>query len=139
MKNHPANDPSPKTLSFSPLVPAGGEGNGDASVLKKVVLRLFSKSSRQIMPPPRTVDREAAASPIFKWNAVSRYDVDAYGRPRVLSKWEIILHGLAWPAVAGVVIGFGLAIALLVIQNPSTLDARESAGQPQVALQEVAP
>ena len=135
MKNHPANDPYPKTLSFSPFV----SGTDDVSVLKKAVLRLLPKSSRQIMPPPGTANREAAARSIFKWNAVSRYDVDAYGRPRILSKWEVIFHALAWPVVAGSVIGFGLAIFLVAVQDPSPLKPQEKSGQPQVALQEVEP
>ena len=137
MKNHPANDPYPKTLSYSPFV----SGTDDFSVLKKAVLRLFPKSSRRIIPSPRTADREAAAaSSIFKWNAVSRYDVGVYGQPRILSKWEVILHALAWPAIAGVVIGFGVVIAPLVIHNSAAPKPQESAGQPQVAAwQEEAP
>ena len=139
MKNHPTNDNYQKTLSFSPFVSGGDAGAGDVSVLKKAVLRLFSKSLRRIMPSPRTADREAAARPIIDPSVVSRYDVDDFGRPRILSKWEVILHALAWPAVAGVVIGFGLVISLIVIHNSSALEPREKAGQLQIASKEVEP
>ncbi len=135
MKNHPANDPYPKTVSLSLFASVAD----DVSVLNKTVLRLFAKSSRQAMPTPRPASREAAASSLFKWNAVSPYDVDAYGRPRILSRWEVVLHALAWPTVAGVAIGFGLAIALLAIDNSSTLKEREKAGQTHVESQEAAP
>jgi hypothetical protein len=46
-------------------------------------------------------------------SVVSRYDLDFYGRPRILSTWEIVAHELARPILLGVALGFGLAISLL--------------------------
>jgi len=124
MKNHSSTDNYHEALPFSPFV----TGADDDSVLKKAVLRLLSKNSRQITPSPRTADREIAARPIAEQRVVSRYHLNDYGHPRVLAEWEVILHALAWPVMIGVVIGFGLAISLIVIHNPSTL-------QPQVTWQ----
>ena len=95
MKNPPANDHEPKTLSFSPFVSSA--------------------------------------------SAVSRYHVDVYGRPRILSKWEVTLYALARPVVIGAVVGLGLAIALLVIHNSAMPSSREKTGCPQVASLEAAP
>lgn len=136
MENHPANDNYQKTLSFSPC--GAGMCVGDVPFFKKMILRLFLKSSRQIMPSSKTIHREATARSIFKCNAASPYEVDDFGQPRILSRWEVILYALAWPAVIGVVIGFGVAIALLVIHNSSRLEPQESASQSQVGLQEEA-
>jgi hypothetical protein len=43
---------------------------------------------------------------------VTRYDLDPYGRPRVLSRGEILFHVLAWATIAGVSLGFLVAILL---------------------------
>ena len=67
---------------------------------------------------------------------VSRYHVDVYGRPRILSRWEIILHALAWPVVVGVLIGYMLAISLFVIHNFSMLKMQKTAAKPPVESQE---
>ena len=137
MKNYPSNDPYPKTLSFSSFVSDGGADNNDASVLKKVVALLLSKRWHQITASPRTARREAA--PIIEPSVVSRYKVDDYGRPRILSKAEIIFYDVARWTVIAVVIGYGLAIALVVIHNSSALKPQEKVSQQQVALQEVEP
>lgn len=139
MKNHPSNDNHQRTLSFSPSVSGVDAGISAGSVLKTKVVRLFSKSLRRIMPSSRTAGREAAAKPIIEQRVVSRYHFDDYGHPRILSEWQIILHALAWPVLVGVVIGFALAISLLLIHHPSTPKPQESASQPQVTGQEEAP
>ncbi len=48
---------------------------------------------------------------------VCRYEPDMYGRPRVLSRWEAVLHSIARPVVVAVVIGYGLAILLIATQH----------------------
>jgi len=133
MNNYPSNDNGRETLSFSTFVShtnvvsgTGGDNNDD-SALKKAIEQLFS------------AHQKTAPSPLFKWNAVSRHEVNAYGRPRILSKWEVILHALALPVVIGVVIGYGLAISVLALHNPSTFQPRDKAGQSQVASLEVVP
>jgi hypothetical protein len=72
-------------------------------------------------------------------SAVSRHPIDIYGQPRILARWEGILYALAWPVVVGVVIGFGLIIALLVIRDPSTSQSQKKAGESRVASLEAAP
>ncbi len=42
----------------------------------------------------------------------TRYDRDAYGHPRALTRGEILFHVLAWATIVGVSIGFLAAIAL---------------------------
>jgi len=140
MQNHPSNDNYEQMLSFSPSVRGVDAGIGDDSVLKTKVMRLFSKSLRRIRPSSRTADREfIAAEPLAEPRVVSRYHVDTYGRPRILSKWEITLHALAWPVVVAVACSFGLAIFVLAAHNSSTLKPQESASQSLVESQEAAP
>jgi len=139
MKNHPSNDHYQKTLSFFRFASGDGMGSDDVSVLRMWLVRLLSKSLPRLLSSSRTAHREAAFGPIFEWNAVSRYDVDDYGRPRILSRWEVILHALALPAIAGVMIGFGLAIALLAVHNDSTPKPQGKVSQPQVAFLDAEP
>jgi hypothetical protein len=139
MNNSSSNDNFPKTLSFFPFVSDGGVDNNDTSVMKRVTVRLLSKRARQVAPFSWTARREASASPIVERRALSPYHVDDYGRPRILSKAEIFIHDVARWTVIAVVIGYALAIALVVIHNSSALKPHEKINKPQVALQEVEP
>jgi hypothetical protein len=115
MNNHPLSNNYHPAFPFSPFGPDAGFGSGyDASVFKREVVQVSSH---------RTADREAAADPIVDQRVVSRYDNDVYGRPRILSRWEVILHALAWPVVIGMSIGYILVISLFVVHNFSTLKA----------------
>ena len=137
MNNPPSNDPYQKTFSFSSFVSDSGVGNDEVSILKKAVMLLLSKRSRQIASSAQMAHREA--TPIIEPSVVSRYKVDDFGRPRTLSKCEVILHTMAWPAVIAVVIGYGLTIFLVVIHNSSALKSQEKVSQPQVAFQQEEP
>jgi hypothetical protein len=132
MNNHPSTDNYNQTLPFSTF-------GSDASVLKMSVLRLSSENLRQVASSPRMAHREAAADPIVELRVVSRYHVDIYGRPRILSKLEVTLYAPARPVAIGVVIGFGLAITLLAIHNPSTFNPHKTTGQPPVTSLETEP
>jgi hypothetical protein len=132
MNNHPLSDNYNQTLPFSTF-------GGDGSVSRKAVLWLSSKSLRPNEPSLDTAHRAAAAEPVAELRVVSRYHVDIYGRPRILSKLEVTLYALARPVVIGVVIGFGLAISLLAIHNPSTLNPHETTGQSSVTSLETEP
>jgi len=138
MKTDSANDHYPRALSFPAFV-SGGNGDDDVSVLKRAVARLFLTRSRHATPSFPMACREAAARPIIEAMVVSPYKVDDYGRPRTLSRLEILLHAMAWPVVIAVVIGYGLAISFTVIHNPSTLQLREKIAQSQLASQELEP
>ena len=137
MNNHSSNESYQKTLSFSPFISGGGPGN--VSVSQIPVWRWSLKSLRQIMASPRTAPREAAARTIVERRVVSRYSVDDYGCPRILSKWEVTLHALALSTVVGVVIGFGLVILLVAIHNFSTLKPQGKTGYALVISQEETP
>jgi len=63
---------------------------------------------------------------------VSRYDVDVYGQPRILSGFEVFLRNLVVSITVAAAIGCVLAIAVLVIHDPSILKLREPATQPPV-------
>jgi hypothetical protein len=54
----------------------------------------------------------------------SRYHVDAYGRPRPLSRREVILHGLAWPVMIGVIIGYCVAITVAAVHHVGTVGSQ---------------
>jgi len=137
MTNPSSNDNFPKTLSFFPFVSDGG-ADDEVPVLKQVVVRLLSKRASQIASSPRPAHRETA--PIIEPCVVSRYKVDDYGRPRILSKAEIIIHDAARWTVIAVIIGYALAISLVVIHNPSMLQPQQKATQAQeFALQELEP
>ena len=139
MNNHPLSDNYNQTLPFSPFVSGAGVDVGDASVSRRAVLWFSSKTSRQIEPTLDPALREAIDRPIIEPVVVSRYHVDVYGRPRILSKWEVILHALAWPVMFGVVIGYSLAISLVVMGNFSSERPQEKADQPYVTSLEVEP
>ena len=138
MKTHPSKDGYQETLSFSSAVAGVGMSVGvnHASVWKAAVLRWCSKTFGLAARPPETEDREETAGPVFESTVLSRYEVDDYGQPRPLSKVERLLHALAWPVVAGAVIGFGLGVALLAFHASSALPPPEKSNPPQVALQE---
>jgi hypothetical protein len=134
-----SNDPYPKTLSFSAFDSDADAGIDEVFVLKKAVVLLLSKRSRQIASSPGMACWEAIASPIIEPSVVSRYKVDDFGRLRTLSKAEIIVHSVARWMVIAVVIGYGLAISLVVIHNSSALKSQEKVSQPHVAFQEEEP
>jgi hypothetical protein len=135
-----SNDNYQKTLSFSSFFSGNGGDDNDISILKKAAERLLSKRARHIAPSLRTTRCEAVASPVIEPSVVSPYKVDDYGRPRILSNAEIVLHDVARWTVIAVMIGYGLAIALVAIQNFSALQPRQVASQPrQVASQETEP
>jgi len=69
---------------------------------------------------------------LVKPTARSRYDVDVYGQPRILSKWEVILYAVARPLVIGVIIGYGLAISVVAVRESSPHELQAKAGPSQV-------
>ena len=64
---------------------------------------------------------------------------DENRKPGILSELEVILHALAWPVMIGVVIGYSLAISLVVMGNFSSERPQEKADQPYVTSLEVEP
>jgi hypothetical protein len=70
---------------------------------------------------------------------VSRYEVDVYGRPRILSGFEVFLRNLVVSITVATAIGCVLAIVLLVIHDPSILKLRETAAEPPVKSLEAEP
>ena len=139
MQSHLSNGNDKETLSLFPFVSGLRISGDEASSLEKVALLFSSKNLRQTVPSPRAANQKVAAGPIIEWHAVSGYHVDDYGRPRILSAWEITLHALARPIVVGVAIGFGMAIFTLATHSSSTLNLQEKATRTQVAWQETSP
>ena len=133
------NSNSQKMLSFSPFISNAREANGDASVFKKAVANLFSGRARHSTDSPRTPHWETTPRPVIEPSVVSPYHVDDYGRPRILSKAEIIAHDVARMALIAAVIGYSLMIALAAIHNFSAPNPQENDRQPQVVPQEVEP
>ena len=70
---------------------------------------LFREAARSVIEIP-------GLGPII----VSPYEVDDFGRPRILSKFEVAFHSLAWRVVVGLLIGVGLAAGLLAVQKAVT-------------------
>jgi hypothetical protein len=138
VKNHSSNDSAYEALPFSPFTHGIGAGDGAVFLLERAVSRLGAKGSQQIMPSFQRADRQAVARPIVPRRVVSRYDVDLYGRPRILSPLEATLHALAWPVMLGVAIGFGIAIGAIAIHNTSKLPSQEKADARQVTPHEEA-
>jgi len=127
-----------KALSFSSFF-SGGGADDEVPVLKKAVMRVLSKETRPIAFSPRATHREEAR-PVIEPSIVSRYKVDDYGRPRILSKAEIIIHDVARWTVIAVVIGYGLAISIVVIHNSSVRQPQQKTTQAQqFASQEIEP
>jgi hypothetical protein len=127
MNPQPANDNYPRTLPFAAFgsVASTGGGNDDDSFWKDLVLWFSSKSPRQVKRACQSAKRKMASSSMIERHSVCRYSVDLYGRPRILSDWEAILHALAWPAIIGVIIGFSLAISLVILHSPSPISAQQ--------------
>ncbi len=51
-----------------------------------------------------------------------RYDCDVYGRPRFLSRYEVMLHGLARPVALGVILGYCLTISVVAAHDYGLLN-----------------
>jgi hypothetical protein len=81
------------------------------------------------------VELNCARKSLFEQRIVSHRRVDHYGRPRALSRLEILSHTLAWSAVIGAVIGFALIALFLVFNHPLVFEAK--ANPPQVMVIEV--
>jgi hypothetical protein len=122
MNHHPTNSNYPKTFPFSPFVSGANKSVGSASDWKRTVGQLLSKRTRPA-PPSRPL---------------SRYELNVYGCPRVLSRWEVIVQALAWPVLVGVVIGYGLAISLVAIHDSSMSAPQSKASPSLVEAQETA-
>jgi hypothetical protein len=139
MNTIPSNNQGQEMLSFSPFVSNAGEGGGNASNLKTNVMRVLSGNGPQLTPSSPSDSPDAASQSIFNTPVVSKHSVDVYGRPRTLTGWEVTLQVLAWPTVIGVALGFGLAISLLAIHTPSSLNPSQKPSLPQVTSLEAAP
>jgi len=116
MTNHPTSDNGQPTLPFSPFPP----GVGAYSDLIAMALWPISQSTLSITPPSCEASRVASAIPAIEPVIVSPYEVDDFGRPRILSKFEVAFHSLAWRVVVGLLIGVGLAAGLLAVQKAVT-------------------
>jgi len=108
MDHHPSTENYRRTLPFSSF-------RGEASVANMPAWRASSKVLWRMEFPRGTTHLEASVEPIAKLRIESRHDTDDYGRPRILSKWEAVLHALAWPILIGVILGYGLSISLAVV------------------------
>ena len=78
----------------------------------------------------------AASKSLFAQRIVSRHHIDPYGRPRILSRGEMVLRVLAWSTVIGMAIGFGLVILFFLLSHPVALKAQATAGPAWIASQE---
>ncbi len=66
--------------------------------------------------PLRTKLQRMIAS-LRQRRVVSARERDVYGQPLTVTGWKALVHVLAGPAVLGVVVGYLLAIALLLIHT----------------------
>jgi len=82
---------------------------------KPALSNFFASMVRSIIAPGWQTVSGPAAEP----KLVSLYHADVYGRPRVLSRPEVILHAMARPVIIGVALGFAVAIAMLAHHQSS--------------------
>ena len=115
MNTLPTNHNGQETLSFSPYVSNTGWNGGGGDDFVTQVLRTLSRGLRPLMPSHLHERLRQEIREIFGRRVVDKHSLDAYGRPRILTGWKAVLHTLAWPAVAGVVLGYSLAIALVAL------------------------
>ena len=117
-----SHDPLHLALSCSPSV-GRDEDNHRGPSLPAAGSHSFSKRWRQWASSLREANQQVCRKYSGEQKVVSRYEVDIYGRPKVLSRWETVLYALAWPAVVGLTLGFGFAILLVIAQNDLALQA----------------
>jgi len=89
---------------------------------------LFREAARSVIEIP-------GLGPII----VSPDEVDDFGQPRVLSKFEVAFYSLAWRVVVGLLIGVGLAASLLAVQNAVNSQPQFKATPPNIKSTEATP
>jgi len=114
-------------------------GARKATISKMPRLGAYSEKLSEAMPSARTTPLEATADPVIESGIESRYDLDDFGNPRILTRWEATLHAVAWPVVLGVALGYGLIIFVFAYHdNFSNLKLQGKAIQAQVVWQDEA-
>jgi hypothetical protein len=125
------NQPSSSDPSRAPF-PFGAGRDIGAAIFKLPLLQLVLRNIRTMPPPGQEDEPEVFEQPVVEPVILSRYGVDDFGRPRILSPLEVMLFALARPVVLAVTPGFGVAIALMESD-------KNTAPKPSISWQEATP
>jgi hypothetical protein len=138
MYHHSSNDDGHEPLCFGSFLPNVSEESG-LRILKSKPVRRLSRISQRIMPSSLHERLRYFVRTVLGRRVVSRSSLDIYGRPRILTGWEAVLHSLAWPTLIGFVVGFALAISLTAIRNAELLHQQQEHNSQQMAALEIVP
>jgi len=113
--------------------------SGNAGILKMPLPGSYSEKLAAAATSDRKTQPEAPADSVIESRIESRYNVDDFGNPRILTRWEATLYAVAWPVVLGVALGYGLIIfAFAYHYNFPNLKLQGKAIQAQVVWQDEA-